>query len=168
MLIRRLLLLERFFTQEYSQFLVKNGLAARLEIADDDSQLSNILNKFLQVFLQAIKFFSHFNKCSFSNKYKWKSHYLKTFLCHIYTISLRSRTPRQTHNWNALRHCFSQSLRGRFCCHGNSQCHFVVNGFGIVCVDNVAQPHLIEAINTAWEMMIRCNLFFNRIKRLLS
>lgn len=74
------------YIEEYSQFLVKNGLAARLEVADDDSQLSNILNKFLQMFLQAIKFLSHFTNSSFSIKYKLKQNGLKTFLCQIYSI----------------------------------------------------------------------------------
>lgn len=43
-----------------SQFLVESCLAAGLEVADDDSQLSNILDKFLQMLLQVIEFFGHF------------------------------------------------------------------------------------------------------------
>ena len=47
--------------EDDSQFLVEYCLAAGLEVADDDSQLSNILDKFLQMLLQIIKFFSHLN-----------------------------------------------------------------------------------------------------------
>lgn len=46
-----------------SQFLVETGLAARLEVAYYDPQLSNILDKFLQMLLQVVELFRHFIKC---------------------------------------------------------------------------------------------------------
>lgn len=42
-----------------SQFLVQTGLAARLEVANNDPQLSNILDKFLQMLLQVVKSLRH-------------------------------------------------------------------------------------------------------------
>lgn len=45
--------------QPDSQFLVEDCLTAGLEVADDDSQLSDILDKFLQMFLKVVEFFSH-------------------------------------------------------------------------------------------------------------
>lgn len=44
-----------------SQFLVESCLAARLKVAHDDSQLSNILDKLLQVFFEVIELFRHCN-----------------------------------------------------------------------------------------------------------
>lgn len=42
-----------------SQFLVQSCLATRLKVADDDSELPYVLDEFLQVLLQVVKFFSH-------------------------------------------------------------------------------------------------------------
>lgn len=51
--------------RRHSQFLVEDGLAARLEVTDDDPQLANVLYELLQVFLQAVEFFSHFDNSWF-------------------------------------------------------------------------------------------------------
>lgn len=50
-----------FETKHGSQFLVQSCLATRLKVADDDAQLSNVLDKFLQMLLQIVKFFSHYD-----------------------------------------------------------------------------------------------------------
>jgi len=43
----------------HSQLLVEPRLAAGLEVADDDPQLSNVLDEFLQVLFEVVEFFRH-------------------------------------------------------------------------------------------------------------
>lgn len=43
----------------YSQLLVEPGLAARLEVADDNAELPDVLHELLQVLLQVVKLLCH-------------------------------------------------------------------------------------------------------------
>lgn len=51
--------LHRLPPRRRSQFLAEPGLAAGLEVADDDAELPNVLHELLQVLLQVVKLLRH-------------------------------------------------------------------------------------------------------------
>lgn len=97
------------------QFLIESCLAARLKIADDNSQLSYIFDKFLKMLFKIVKLLGH---AETKYNYTWRRNYNKTLTKMAWELPGGSLSDSE---------CTSQSKTGTVCCPGNG------NGVNVKC-----------------------------------
>lgn len=100
------------YTYHSLQFLIESCLAARLKIADDNSQLPYIFDKFLKMLFKIVKLLRHVEK---KYNYTLRRNNNKTFI----KIGVVKKGSVWASWWYTFRQCTSQSGTGTVSCRGN-------------------------------------------------